>query len=64
MVRLELTQEGYQLSRVRAEIAELQENNRNLRLQTAELRSHQRLRGMAAKLGLEPPARGQVVVVP
>jgi len=63
MVRLEVTQEGYRLSALSGEIAELQQTNRALRLEIAELSSHRRLRALAAKFGMGPPARGQVVVV-
>lgn len=64
MVRLALMREGYRLSELRAQIAELNENNRSLRLKAAELASHDRLRALAVKYRMTPPARGQVVVVP
>ncbi len=64
MVRLALMREGYRLSALRAQIAELNENNRSLRLKAAELASHDRLRALAVKYRMTPPARGQVVVVP
>ena len=64
MVRLAVTTEGYRLSVLSAELAELQQSNRALRLEVAELSSHQRLRVLASKFGMGPPARGQVVVVP
>lgn len=64
MVRLAVMREGYRLSALRAQIAELKENNRTLGLRVAELTSHDRLRGLAAKYRMTPPARGQVVVVP
>ena len=64
MVRLEVTREGYRLSTLRAEIAHLQEQNRQLRLETAELTSHERLRALAPRYHLAPPAPGQVVMVP
>ncbi len=64
MVRLGVMREGYRLSALRAQIDQLQENNRTLRLRVAELTSHDRLRALAAKFRMAPPARGQVVVVP
>ncbi len=64
MVRLEVTQEGYRLSELRAEIAHLQERNRQLRLETAQLTSHERLRALAPRYHLAPPAPGQVVMAP
>ena len=64
MVRLEVTQEGYRLSELSAEIAKLQEQNRQLKLRTAELTSHTRLRELAPRYHLAPPAPGQVVMVP
>ncbi len=64
MVRLAVMREGYRLSALRAQIDELKENNRTLKLRVAELASHSRLRALAAKYRMTPPARGQVVVVP
>ena len=64
LVRLELTQEGYRLSAVRDDILSLEEINRNLKLQAAELGSHQRLLSLAPKYNLAPPAPGQVVTIP
>jgi cell division protein FtsL len=64
MVRLEVTREGYRLSAIRADIAKLQDENRRLRLASAELSSHERLRALAVKYHLGPPARGQVVMLP
>jgi cell division protein FtsL len=64
MIRLETTREGYRLSALSAEIANLETENRTLRLRVAELSSHDRLRSLAAGYHLAPPARGQVVQVP
>jgi cell division protein FtsL len=64
MVRLEITQEGYRLSALRGERRQLEERNRELRLEVAQLSSHERLRAIAARDGLGPPARGHVVMVP
>jgi cell division protein FtsL len=63
MTRLEVTQEGYRLSELQSEIGRQEELSRRLRVQTAELGSHQRLYQLAAKYHLAPPQRGQVVVV-
>lgn len=64
MVRLGVMREGYRLSALRAQIDELKESNRTLRLRVAELTAHERLRALAAKYRMSPPVRGQVVVVP
>jgi cell division protein FtsL len=64
MVRLAVMREGYRLSALRGQIADLKENNRTLGLRVAELTSHQRLRELAVKYKMARPARGQVVVVP
>jgi len=64
MVRLEVTREGYRLSVLRTDIAKLQDENRRLRLESAELSSHERLRTLAAKYHLGPAERGQVVMLP
>jgi cell division protein FtsL len=64
MVRLEVTQEGYRLSELQTEIAHQQEQNRRLKLEAAELTSHQRLRALAARYHLSRPAREQVVTLP
>jgi cell division protein FtsL len=64
MVRLAMMREGYRLSALRAQIAELEESNRTLKLRVAQLSAHDRLRALAVKYRMTPPARGQVVVVP
>jgi cell division protein FtsL len=64
LVRLEVTEEGYRLSAVRADIAKLQEENRALRLAAARLGTPERLRALAHKYGLQPPRDGQVVMMP
>ena len=64
MVRLEVTQEGYRLSALRQEIRDLEAQNQRLRLEAAELSSHERLRGLAAKYGFGPPQPGRVVMMP
>jgi cell division protein FtsL len=64
MVRLEVTQEGYRLSTLRSDNLKLEEDNRNLRLGVAEVASRERLRALAQKFNLGPPAPGQVVTLP
>jgi len=64
MVRLEVTREGYRLSALHEEIAKLQDTNRELRLEEAQLSSQERLRALAPKYHLAPPGRGQVVMLP
>jgi cell division protein FtsL len=63
MVRLEVTQEGYRLSSLRLEVEKLQQENQRLRLDAAQLSSYQRLRSLALRFGLRPPAPGQVVMM-
>ena len=63
IVRLEVIQEGYRLSALRLEIEKLQQENQRLRLEAAELSSYQRLRSLAPKYGLRPPAPGQIVMM-
>ena len=64
MVRLEVTQEGYRLSALRIDIRNLEDSNQRLRLEAAELSSHGRLRALAARYKLQPPAAGSVVMMP
>jgi cell division protein FtsL len=64
MMRLEVTQEGLQISALRQEQRDLAEHNRQLHLEVAELSSHQRLTAIAAQEGLGPPATGHVVIIP
>jgi cell division protein FtsL len=64
MVRLEVTQEGYRLSSLQMEIRNLETENQRLKLETAGLESHQRLRALAPKYGLAAPAPNHVVMVP
>lgn len=64
MVRLEATQEGYRLSSLQMEIRNLETENQRLKLETAGLESHQRLRALATKYRLAAPAPGHVVMVP
>lgn len=62
-IRLEATREGYRLAQLRSEIAKLQEQNRALRLQSAQLSSHARLRSLAPEFHLAPVKPGQVVML-
>ena len=55
MIRLEVTQEGYRLSKLHDDIAKLEDENRGLRLTAAQLSSHDRLRALAPKYHLAPP---------
>ena len=64
MIRLEVTQEGYRLSKLHDDIATLQNENRELRLTAAQLSSHDRLRALAPQYHLAQPGRGQVVMLP
>ena len=64
LVRLEVTQEGYRLSTLRDDNLKLEEENRGLRLGVAEIASRERLRTLAPKFNLGPPAPGQVVTLP
>jgi len=64
MVRLEVTQEGYRLSALRIDIRNFEDSNQRLRLEAAELSSHGRLRGLAARYKLQPPEAGSVVMMP
>jgi cell division protein FtsL len=63
MVRLEVIQEGYRLSALRSDVENLRQENQRLRLEAAELSSYQRLRSLAPKYGLRPPAPGQIVML-
>ncbi len=64
MVRLEVTQEGYRLSALRSENLKLEDSNRELGVRAAELGSGERLRALAPRFNLRPPASGQVVTLP
>jgi cell division protein FtsL len=64
MVRLEVTEEGYRISALGIDAGRLDHDNQQLRLQAAELSSHERLRALAVKYGLAPAAHGRVVMMP
>jgi cell division protein FtsL len=63
MIRLETTREGYRLSTVTTEIAQLEDQNRALRVKVAQLSSHERLRALAAQYDLRPPTANQVMTL-
>jgi cell division protein FtsL len=63
MVRLEVTQEGYRISALRVELRDLDHENQGLRLEAAELSSRERLRALATKYRLAPPAPDRVVIM-
>jgi cell division protein FtsL len=63
MMRLEGIQEGYRLSALRLEVRTLEQENQRLRLEAAQLSSHDRLRALAPKYRLRPPDAGQVVMM-
>ena len=64
LMRLAVTREGYQIAALSEEIARLQNTNRSLKLQSAELSAHSRLRALAPQFDLQPPQPRQVVMMP
>jgi cell division protein FtsL len=64
MIRLEVIREGYRIAALSEEIARLQDQNRTLRLDQAQLSSHARLRSLAPQFQLAPPTPRQVVMMP
>jgi hypothetical protein len=64
LIRLKVTQEGYRLSAVHADIVAVENENRQTRLTIAQLESHERLRALAPKYHLGPVRSGQVVMLP
>ena len=63
-VRTRVTEEGYQLSRLSAEGRELSRQHESLQVQTAELKSPQRIEELArGRLSMGPPAIDRVVVL-
>jgi cell division protein FtsL len=61
----EKTQIGYDLSRLKKEEMKLRETHRRLELELAFLKSPENLTLQAIKkLGLRPPAPGQIIVLP
>lgn len=55
---------GYDLDKVQSQVKALKSENEHLKLERATLRSAPRLESIArARLGLQPPAAGQIVAV-
>jgi hypothetical protein len=52
---------GYQIESAKRELSDLTEMNRALRLEDASLRDPERIDVMARRMGLVPPAPGQVI---
>lgn len=52
---------GYQIESAKRELASLTEMNRALRLEDASLRDPERIDVLARRMGLVPPAPGQVI---
>ena len=52
---------GYQIESAKRELANLTEMNRALRLEDASLRDPERIDVLARRMGLVPPAPGQVI---
>lgn len=52
---------GYRIEAAKQQVHQLQEQNRQLRLQEAQLTDPERIHTMAAQLGLSAPLPGQVV---
>ena len=61
--RQEVIRLGYDLSEARAELRELEEESRELRLERSVLTNPERIRRLAETLGMSQPAEGQVRVV-
>ena len=52
---------GYQIESAKRELASITETNRELRLEDASLRDPERIDLLARRMGLVPPAPGQVI---
>jgi cell division protein FtsL len=64
-LRLQVVHLGYVLSTTSKLQSQLEQENRELKLELATLSSPQRLEKMArARLGLKEPEKGQVVILP
>lgn len=64
-VRLQATHVGYQLSAARHLVHKLEQEQRELELEIATLTSPRRLETLAReRLGMGPPAPGQIVSIP
>lgn len=64
-LRLQVVHLGYVLSATSKLQSQLEQENRELKLELATLSSPQRLEKMArARLGLKEPEKGQIVILP
>ncbi|HXG50100.1 MAG TPA: cell division protein FtsL, partial [candidate division Zixibacteria bacterium] len=64
-LRLQVVHMGYVLSTTAKLQSQLERENRELKVELATLTSPERLEAMARqRLGLEPPEKGQVIVLP
>lgn len=64
-LRLQVVQMGYMLSTTSKLQSQLEQENRELKVEVATLTSPDRLEAMARRrLGLTPPDKGQVVILP
>ena len=64
-LRLQVVQIGYALSTTNKLQNQLEQENRELKVELATLTSPDRLEAMARKrLGLTPPEKGQVIILP
>jgi cell division protein FtsL len=64
-LRLQVVQMGYVLSTTSKLQSRLEQENRELKVEWASLMSPERLEAMARKrLGMMPPEKGQVIVLP
>ena len=64
-LRLQVVHMGYLLSATSKLRAQLEQENRELRVELASMTSPDRLEAMARRrLGLVPPEKGQVVILP
>jgi cell division protein FtsL len=64
-LRLQVVQMGYVLSTTAKLQNQLEQENRELRVEIATLTSPERLEDMARRrLGVAPPQKGQVIVLP
>ena len=60
----EVTQKGYDISRLKDEEMHLMDVNRKLRLELAILKSPKNLEILAKELGLRQPSPNQIIVLP
>lgn len=59
--RIEVTQRGYEVSRLRSKVAEMERANALLRSKVVENRSTKKLAAWTKRLGLVPPKPGEVL---